>query len=490
MADVAIIDGAKSPAPAPLAGVRARLADARNRARLDLLIEGLAWSLVVGLGVACAALVVQRLTGKIDPAAPWLLPVAAGTVALALAAGVALLRAVVFSPTLSLLAQRADSVFGFDERLSTAMEISGRAPVAGWARTLTVAALAEAGERAALLDPRRLTPLRTPTVLWAMPALVLLLAVVALVPLRPAGLVPASAASGQPTGEQRLETAANLREIAQSIRQELAARPDAYRAAIARTLEAAAENYVAGTATHGELARQLTQLIDHAQRVDTADGAALAAAADIPKLIEAALSAHMDQLAQPPSPDAFLPEQGVAADGQPQAGNGEANPADAGEVRAIDAGPLRTADVSAYPAPIADTSNYDEGIFTPPPNYHVEEYPMLQFAGVPYGGADNAGKGEGDAVGRGIMPLGGEALAGIDAFGRTESIALPLENGDTGRRIRIEVEPQAMPSAAGLAPAAPGTWRYAPTEAISRQQLGPEDRAMVGRYFGHDADPP
>ncbi|MCC6981942.1 MAG: hypothetical protein IT535_01610 [Bauldia sp.] len=492
MADYAIPERADYPALAPLAGVRTRLAEARRRARLDLLAEGIVWSAVVGLGVACAALLFARFGGSVGSAGPLALAALAGSTAFALAAAAAVRRAVLFPPSLASLARRADSVFGLDERLSTAIELDRKAGGAGWVRTLGAAAIAEAGEQAALVDPRRLAPLRAPRLLWAVPALVLALAVMALAPIRQEAGTAGGIVASEPTLAQRQEIAANLREIAQTIRQDLASRPDGYRTAIARTLEASAENYAAGSATHGELAQQLGALLDHARRLDSAEGVAPAASADVPRLIEAALSAHLEQLARPPSPstDGRVPEAGAAAEGPPQPGDGEGNAPDSGEVNAMNAGPPREASATGYAAAIPDASDYDEGVFTPPPNFSEQQYQLQQFAGVPVGGAANAGKGEGDAAGQGVMPLAGEALAGMDAFGREETVALPLESGDSGRRIRIEVEPQAMPSAAGVAPAAPGTWRYVAAEAVSRQALGPEDRAIVSRYFGPGADTP
>jgi hypothetical protein len=325
------------------------------------------------------------------------------------------------------------------------------------------------------------------------PAAALLLAVVSFLPHAPGGrATTAGLTNAEPTLAQREETATSLREIAQTIRQETASRPDGYRAAIARTLEAAAESYTAGTVTHGELARQLGQLLDHARRLDSAAGVAPAAAADIPRLIQSALDAHLEQLAQPPTPsaDAGGPDP-QAADTTPAAGDGNSTMPKTGEVHAMNAGPPQAASATGDPAANLGSTDYDEGVFTPPPNFSEEQYQLQQFAGVPFGGADNAGKGEGDAAGRGVMPLAGEALAGVDPFAAREAIALPLESGDSGRRIRIEVEPEAQPSAPpALPPSAPGTWRYGTTEAVSRQLLGPEARAIVSRYFGRDAGPP
>lgn len=485
MADVAIFHRADSSDPAPLAGIRSRLADARLRARIDLLIEGLAWSLAVGLGVACAAYLLQWIGGTLDPASPWRNSLLLGLAAFGASSLAAAVRALAFPPGEAMLARRADRLFAFDERLSTALEIDG-ARSGGWAATLRTAALAEAGQRASAIDPKILSPLKAPSALWAVLALALALAALTLVP-PPSFMELQGDVPTVPTVAQREETAANLRQIAETIRAELS-RPDGYRAAIARTLDDAAGQYLAGTTTHAELTEQLTQLLDHARRLDSAPGMPAlnaASAAEIPKLIEAALNAHLEQLAQPQTAPAEdrLPAPGTQPGGEAEAGNGEGNATNPDGVKAMDAAAPQTANSSAFPEAIPGTTDYEDGLAGLPLDFKFEN--TVQFAAVPAGGAAEAGKGDGDAIGRGVMPLGGEALAGRDAFSLLEAMALPLEAGETGRRIRIEVDPQAMAATPGIAPAA-GAWRSTPAEAVSRQAIGPEDRAIVARYFTHD----
>ncbi len=489
MADVAIFDRADTSDPAPLAGIRSRLADARLRARIDLLLEGLAWSLAAGLGVACAAYLLQRLGGTLAPANPWRAALSLGLAAFGASALAAAARALAFPPAEATLARRADRLFAFDERLSTALEIDA-ARTSGWAATLRTAALAEAGQRASAIDPKRLSPLKAPAALWAVLALALALAALILVP-QPLSVGTQGVVALEPTGQQREETAANLRQIADTIRAE-AARPDGYRAAIARTLEDAAGEYLAGTTTFGELTQQLYQLLDHAQRLDPAERmptATVAPAADIPRLIEAALNAHLDQLAEPQSAAAErLPEPGTTASAEVGPGGGEGG--DVNNPDGVNPTPAPPTD-AAYAAEMArlSTADYDEddGLAGLPSDFKFEN--TRPIAAVPVGGAAEAGKGEGDAIGRGVMPLAGDALAGRDAFNLLEAMALPLETGEAGRRIRIDVEPQALPGTPGIAPAA-GQWRGTAAEAVSRHAIGPEDRAIVARYFTHDEAAP
>lgn len=471
-----------------MAGIRARLADARLRRRLDILLEGLAWSAAIGLGVLCATYLVTRLGTGLDRTYPWRAPMLFGSVAFGIAALAAAVRAIAFPPSDTVLARRADRLFLLDERVSTALEIEPSRAV-GWAATLRAATLTEAGSRAAAIDTRQLAPFRAPTVLWAVAVLGLIVGGLTLVPLPSLLDAPSRAVTIEPTQQQREETSTNLHQIAQEIREETAPR-DGYRDAIARTLDDAANQYAAGAVTHGELAEQLNQLLDHARRLDSPGGAAPSGSVDIPQMIEDALQAHLDQR----QPDA----EALAEEPLPDAGNGEQPPAEPGDVTTpgTNTGEVRAMDPS-IPRPafmndgvdIYATMDYEDGDYEPARDSRQSSASAEQFAATPVGGASNAGKGEGDAAGQGVVPLGGEALLGQDAFALLEAMALPIESGESGRRIRIEVDPTATASTPAAAPAA-GAWQATPAEVIDRHPLGPEDRAIVARYFAHDETAP
>jgi hypothetical protein len=99
------------------------------------------------------------------------------------------------------------------------------------------------------------------------------------------------------------------------------------------------------------------------------------------------------------------------------------------------------------------------------------------------GAAADAGAGEGDRAGNGTRPLGNDVPTRTDLATGADML-LPDFVGNDGRRIRIELTPQAAVS--DVAPPAAGgdrNWRHAGEEPVARSTFDAGDRKVVGRYF-------
>ena len=103
------------------------------------------------------------------------------------------------------------------------------------------------------------------------------------------------------------------------------------------------------------------------------------------------------------------------------------------------------------------------------------------------GAAADAGKGAGDRAGDGTRPLGQSDAAAVELTPGADML-LP-EAANDGRRIRIELTPEAQLS--GVAPPAAtagGAWHRIPEQPVERPALDAENRKVVGRYFARPAE--
>jgi hypothetical protein len=105
------------------------------------------------------------------------------------------------------------------------------------------------------------------------------------------------------------------------------------------------------------------------------------------------------------------------------------------------------------------------------------------------GAARDAGRGEGDRAGDGTRPLGNGGLAATTELTPGGELLLPDQAANDGRRIRLELPPEAALS--GVAPPPAGTsgdWIRGQEQVIDRPELSAEDRKVVGRYFMRSAE--
>jgi len=105
------------------------------------------------------------------------------------------------------------------------------------------------------------------------------------------------------------------------------------------------------------------------------------------------------------------------------------------------------------------------------------------------GAARDAGRGEGDRAGDGTRPLGNGGLTTMTELTPGGELLLPDQAANDGRRIRLELPPDAALS--GVAPPPAGTaadWKRGQEQVIDRPALAAEDRKVVGRYFTRSAE--
>lgn len=421
-------------------------------------------------------------------------------VALALFAGLAV-PALRRSPSITLLARRADRTFGNKERLSTALELQA----AGEVGPVGQALISDIEARPGSISVRRLVPFRFP------PAGVAALALFAL------ALVVVAAGFGDPIATvttevsapvldagERQDIADDVRRIAALLDADATARNDAFLAAVAREL-AQVGTAVANDAMldRGDIAEALERLRGHAAAAYQAAGVAEGAPTDLTRLVDAAL-----REVRAPATGAETPPVGeLAAPGEagpptpPAAGTG-GNLAERGEAGAADLPleemlaaleedrvlPPQRAGVAATAIGEAAAPQYDDIAAQgarPPGQPDLPEV-QVELAGmVPAGAAANAGAEEGDAVGGGTREL---EDGNVTEFGEPLAVAGEMlladaEQGD-GRRIRLD----APPDAAALALAAGeitdgGGWVRLAERDIARPSLPPELRQVLQGYF-------
>ena len=97
------------------------------------------------------------------------------------------------------------------------------------------------------------------------------------------------------------------------------------------------------------------------------------------------------------------------------------------------------------------------------------------------------GKGDGDRAGDGTRPLGHGDAAAVELTPGADML-LP-EAANDGRRIRIELTPEAQLSGVAAPSAdAGGAWHRIPEQPVERPALDAENRKVVGRYFARPAE--
>src|SRR5690606_31781944 len=164
--------------------------------------------------------------------------------------------------TLATAARMADVRFDLDERLSTALEC-GLGTGASSDQPVVRALLADAAARSASVDPVTLVPLAVPRPAWYALALALAFAALEMVPAGP-GLPTAAAPPSPPalapsSAPRIVETAALLRE--EAVRQS-----DEYLWVVAEAMDKLAGELAAERIGGEEAARELSRLLDHADR--------------------------------------------------------------------------------------------------------------------------------------------------------------------------------------------------------------------------------
>ncbi len=437
-------------------------------------VEALVWGLLVGAAVVAFGRVVALggpgFAGPDLSLSPW------AVLALALTGSVVAFFAILAAsrPTLAGIARRADEVLGSNERISTALEVWRRRPVAEPVSFLLVG---EAASLAATLDPRRVSPISAPAGWpYILAGIVGLLSVAAFAPApaptAPALLVPAAA---ELTDAERVELGLDLREIAEIVEAVAARRGDPYLRAVARTVAGLAAA-VSEDLDRNEALVRLDELLPQAGEAYSQQGAALDGG--LQDILDQVRDRLAGRIANEDLPPALRPPPADPA----AVGANEAPPPPGTPGAASPHEPIPERPPGERPAGAA-SSVIEEAYPEPDVPSPGREFVLADQTLT--GGAQNANRGVGDMAGIGVQPLlgTGETLGELDA-GFAE-VQLPGEPDPRGRLIKVDVTPTAERSPVADTAAVRGPWRTMPVGSVERDAVGSHYLAAVARYFGH-----
>jgi hypothetical protein len=489
-----------------LPSVQAGLLRAQSRWRLNAMLHGAVWSMILGLAVFCAlratTLLLEGEAARWLPrllVAPSLLDqLATSAIALVCALVVAFIATFLLAPDLAALARAADRRFALKERLSTALEVATARPSDVAQDPVRSALLADAEQSAGSIDMGALVSLRLPRAAWGVPALLVAALLLQTVTPDTFGRVTpgVSAARNSPdngalSSQQAADTAANLRRIAEILDQEGARRSDPYLRTIARTLDRLGAEVARATIDRPRLAHELGQLLAHTQQAYAQSDrpADQTAPPQHPTdLLRSALDEITGSRQAGAAPARDLTPKATAADRDPP--SRPSQPRERGKT------PTQAEQTAAAVRRLLGTDVpwlfVDEDGAEVDPRSQLErliaEDERRARSAQSAGAAANAGRGEGDQAGDGAQPLGRGAGAKPTDLAATEQMLLPDPQSREGGRIRIEIPPNAaLSDVAAPNSAAGGGWRRVQEQSVERPTLEAEGRQIVGRYFKRSA---
>jgi hypothetical protein len=489
--------------------VQAGLLRAQSRWRLRAMLHGAVWSMILGFVLFCAlGATTLLLEGEAARWLPRLLvahslldQIATSAIAFVCALVVAVLATFLLAPDLPALARTADHRFALKERLSTALEVATARPSDAAQDPVRAALLADAEQSASSIDMRALVSLRLPRAVWGVPALLLTALLLHTVPPDTFGrATPGASATrnasdnGALSGDQAADTAANLRRIAEVLDQDGAQRSDPYLRTIARALERLSAEVGRAAIDRPQLARELGQLLAHAQQAYAQSGRPADQSAP-PQHPTDLLRSALDEITggrqadAAPARDPAAPKA-TAADrnppgrpSRPQDRRASGTPTPAEQIAAA----VRRLTGEDIPWLFIDEDGAEVDPRSQLERLMAEEERRARSA-QPAGAAANAGRGEGDQAGDGVQPLGRGPGAKTTDPAATEQMLLPDPQGREGSRIRIEIPPNAVLSDVAEATSiANGGWRRVQEQSVERPTLEAEGRRIVGRYFKRSA---
>jgi hypothetical protein len=481
--------------------LQSRLLDARRRWRLRTVLHGAVWSMAFGLAVFCALATANLLTARAPvlpmlPAQPFANQLAAGAIAFACALAVACLTALLRAPDLPWLARAADRKFALRERLSTALEVAATRSPNVADDPIRMALLTDAEKNAGSIDTWTLVSLRLPRAAWSVPVLLAAAVLLQAVPpdawRRATPDASAERSDASLSRRQAEDTAANLRHIAELLDRDAAQRSDPYLRTIARTLERLSADLAGAPVDRSRLAGELSQLLAHTRQA-YANGDRLADGSPSPRRATELLRSALDEITGRREPAVATAEDPAAAATKTDAADRSPprSPSPAlehkatGEPRSAEqiAAALRRMAGGDVPWFFVD----EDGAAVDPRSQlerlMAEEERRARAAAQPSGAAANAGRGDGDRAGDGVQPLGQGSGKAPDLVA-TGRMLLPEPQSVEGRRIRIEIPPNAALSEVAAPTSVAGEgWRRAQEQPVEHPTLDAEDLRVVGRYF-------
>lgn len=431
------------------------LATVRIRLLLRRLTLVLPWSLALGAVAYGVATVAGKPTGAAS---------ISGLGASVVGVIVAIAVWQVMRPlTRSRLARLVDHRLGLQERFSTALEVAPTTNV-------VAAALHEdVGARAANVEASSVAPLRVPVV-----GLAVLLAASAFGVLSPA-VVPSRMSDGSALADQRV-TPDQIETLAAYAADRAEQREDQHLAAIAGALQELAaeaterqEAYVSDRARLGELLKALDRITapsgflgDRSAVASTLDPRSEAEIADLVRALERRLAPLPVGMSDPDVFDVettWLP--GDLARPEPVFGEGGSTNRPEGPVEA-----------SYVPADSLDgqPSQISEATTT-----------QIESAAI-IGASKDATAGASEFAGQGSQELFGEA-GSVAAPETVDTVTLFGEQSDDGRRVAVELSPDATSAQGTSGAGVVGDWRHAELPEIALNDLPYAYRRVAGDYF-------
>jgi hypothetical protein len=291
---------------------------------------------------------------------------------------------------------------------------------------------------------------------------------------------------------QAEDTAANLRHIAELVDRDAAQRSDPYLRTIARTLQRLSADVAGATVDRSRLTSELNQLLAHARQA-YANGDRLADGGPSPRRATDLLRSALDEITGGREPGPAAAENPAApatktetadrtaphspAPPQERRTSGEPKSAEqiAAALRRMSGGDIPWFFVDEDGAAVDPRSQLERLM--------AEEERRARAAAQPSGAAANAGRGDGDQAGNGVQPLG-QGGGKTPDLAAIEQMLLPEPQSVEGRRIRIEIPPNAAPSDVAAPASISGeAWRRAQEQSVEHPTLEAEDLRVVGRYF-------
>lgn len=410
-----------------------------------------------------------------------LVALGAGALAVAAAAIVAARR----HPSIGAMARTADRTFALHECVATALEVAAKEP--GRFGVIGEALVQSAAAHADRIDVRRLVPLRLPRTALAVPALLLVAALLTAVPPPVlhealAALRPASGPQSVQHAAERAEDVATVAALAAIVRRDGRERADPQLHAVAQELGALAQRFAETPAMdRAGLADGMERLLAAANDAYARAGESPPVALSHPRALDSARrGAAMPRAAGSGQAATAGAAQDAAAAPRPPGqrnGPGGAAPLLPAPERTIagarpPGGALDALTDAALAAATVDAEQDYRDLGGEP----AEE----GGAGQVFGGA--GGGAPGDYAGFGTRALTGAPTARL---GLTATGDLLLDNplGEGGRRTRLNLAGQPAEAVVTGAPAAGTAWRAAAEHEVTRTALPVTARDLVGRYF-------
>lgn len=376
-------------------------------------------------------------------------------------------------------------------KLSTALELEQRGDTAGPVRQ---AQLRDAVREASELEPRERVPLTPPrTLLLSLGGAVALLGAAFVLqptgsPAIPSDSTGSTVTDTQLSGEERTEIADNLQELASLFSGLDEEEENPYLRAISKQLEELGKRVAEEGASREETAAELERLLQHTRTVRDIQEApeARERLQELPDFLETALKDLLEpaETLAESDPDAAGPESETAADTQGSASQ-DTSEAALQDPLAQDGDDGNSASATAA-GEQGEAGSYYEMMLDDETIAELAERAMEQAESAPegaiIGASDESGAGDSQLAGEGTQDLFGDDSHESLADAEVERLDVPEETNPDGRRVRMEVAPEAELTETRMTPLGRMTWNRSSGTATQRQQVSTARRSLTARF--------